>query len=62
MLLKQDNVQQYLEKIQLTFPELTLEHVESNFEGLVNDVLVVNQVRIFRFPRISGRGGCRCWR
>ena len=35
----------------MVFPNLSLEEVESNFEGMVNDVLIVNGVRVFRFPK-----------
>lgn len=40
-----------LERIRELFPELPLEDVDLNNEGLVNQVVVVNNERIFRFPR-----------
>ncbi len=41
----------YLQQIALSEPELTVETVEMNSEGLVNDVLIVNGRRVFRFPK-----------
>ena len=50
-MLKSNDIQAHLEHIRLAFPDLMIEKAESNFEGLVNDVIVVNQSRIFRFPK-----------
>ncbi len=41
----------YQQQIALFEPDLAIETVESNNEGLVNDVLVVNGRRVFRFPK-----------
>ena len=51
MLPKSNHIQDYLHKIQVALPDLKIETVESNFEGMVNDVIIVNQSRIFRFPK-----------
>jgi aminoglycoside 2''-phosphotransferase len=41
----------YLQRIQECFPDLALSHIETNGEGLVNDVLIVDGERVFRFPK-----------
>ncbi|MBK8902171.1 MAG: GNAT family N-acetyltransferase [Anaerolineaceae bacterium] len=41
----------YQQEIARFEPELAVETVESNNEGLVNNVLVVNGRRVFRFPK-----------
>lgn len=41
----------HLERIRELYPELPLEEIDLNNEGLVNQVLVVNNERVFRFPR-----------
>lgn len=46
-----DTRQRYLEQIRQIAPELTIDQIEFNGEGLVNDVVVVNRRRVFRFPR-----------
>jgi aminoglycoside 2''-phosphotransferase len=43
--------QKYLDQIQELAPDLTVRQIELNTEGLVNDVVVINQQRIFRFPK-----------
>jgi aminoglycoside 2''-phosphotransferase len=52
-----DNLQTFLEQVQIAFPELIIETVDSNFEGMVNDVIIVNGARIFRFPKTSWARG-----
>lgn len=41
----------YQQEISRVEPNLPLENVEINYEGLVNDVLIVNGRRVFRFPK-----------
>jgi RimJ/RimL family protein N-acetyltransferase/aminoglycoside phosphotransferase (APT) family kinase protein len=41
----------YTQQIAQFEPDLTIETITSNNEGLVNDVLVVNGRRVFRFPK-----------
>lgn len=41
----------YIGRIQAYFPDLPLERVELNQEGMVNDVLIINRQRVFRFPK-----------
>jgi aminoglycoside 2''-phosphotransferase len=41
----------YLDRIQKLFPALSISQVETNVDGLVNDVLVINRERVFRFPK-----------
>ena len=41
----------YRQEIARVEPDLVLESVEINNEGLVNDVLIVNGRRVFRFPK-----------
>ena len=41
----------YLNHIQRTFPDLDLQDVQINREGMVNISVIVNQERVFRFPR-----------
>ena len=43
--------QKYLAQIQELVPDLTIEQVELNQDGLVNDVVIINQQRVFRFPK-----------
>ncbi len=40
-----------LQRAQAIMPDLKIEQVERNQEGLINDVLVVNQKFVFRFAR-----------
>jgi aminoglycoside 2''-phosphotransferase len=44
-------VQRYLERIQHSFPDLDVESVKENSDGLMNDVLIVNGERVFRFAK-----------
>lgn len=41
----------YLEKIRSLYPNLTLEHLEFNQDGVSNDVVMINQERVCRFPK-----------
>lgn len=41
----------YLQYIQQTFPGLALRAVKINRDGMVNVSVIVNQERVFRFPR-----------
>lgn len=41
----------YLDQIQRLAPELTIHQLGYNHEGLVNDIVIVNGQRIFRFPK-----------
>jgi hypothetical protein len=42
-------MKRYLERIQRCFPGLRIDQAEENSNGLMDDVLVVNQERVFRF-------------
>jgi aminoglycoside 2''-phosphotransferase len=44
-------MKRYLERIRHYFPGLSIEQVEENSDGLMNDVLVINQERVFRFAK-----------
>src|SRR5215218_2230970 len=46
----------YLLKIREVFPKLEISSVSANRDGLVNDVLIVNEDLVFRFPRNSDWG------
>src|SRR5262245_41475912 len=41
----------YLDRIRECFPNLTISNVRSNSDGLVNDVVIVNDELVFRFPK-----------
>jgi len=41
----------YTERIKQYFPDLVVEQVEVNSDGLMNDVLIVNGERVFRFAK-----------
>jgi aminoglycoside 2''-phosphotransferase len=41
----------YLKQIRECFPHLVVETVRANGDGLVNDVLIVNERLVFRFPK-----------
>ena len=47
-----------LQRIQDAFPDLEIWSVDENYEGLVNDVIVINGERICRFAK-AGMGQCR---
>src|SRR5215213_1329096 len=46
----------HLEKIKETFPNLEISTIRANSDGLINDVLIVNEALVFRFPRNSEWG------
>src|SRR4249920_915331 len=46
----------YLQKITEIFPNLKLASIRANNDGLINDVLIVNDDLVFRFPRNSDWG------
>src|SRR5215203_1070983 len=41
----------HLNRIRECFPRLAIESVESNQDGLTNDVLIINGELVFRFPK-----------
>lgn len=41
----------YLEKIQAVYPSISLDRLEFNQEGMVNDVVIVNDRLVCRFPK-----------
>lgn len=41
----------YVNRIKQVYPALSIEHIEPNYMGQNNDVLIVNQSLIFRFPK-----------
>lgn len=41
----------YLTQIKGYFPDLIIHDYEENSDGLINDVIIVNQERVFRFPK-----------
>ena len=41
----------YLRKIRAVYPNLSLEHLELNRDGLINDVVIVDGKLVSRFPR-----------
>lgn len=43
----------HLERIRDLYPDLPLDEVAVNNDGLVNQVVIVNNERVFRFPRSS---------
>src|SRR5215204_245702 len=46
----------HLEKIKEVFPALEISSIRANTDGLINDVLIVNEDLVFRFPRNSDWG------
>lgn len=46
-----DAASPHLARIQACFPDLPISSVETNAEGLVNDVVIINGEWVFRFPR-----------
>ncbi len=43
--------EKYLKRIRETFPNLEIKLIRSNSDGLTNDVLIVNDDLVFRFPK-----------
>lgn len=41
----------YLEKIRVVYPNLSLDHLELNQDGMNNDVVIVNHQLVCRFPK-----------
>ena len=41
----------YLEKILEVYPNLELKRLEFNQEGLVNDIVIINDALVCRFPK-----------
>ncbi len=46
-----DSTNQLLQRVQALMPDLAVEQVERNEEGLINDVLIINQQWVFRFAK-----------
>jgi aminoglycoside 2''-phosphotransferase len=46
----------HLQKIKAIFPNLEISTIRINSEGLINDVLIVNEDLVFRFPRNADWG------
>ena len=46
----------HLEKIRETFPNLEISSIRANTDGLINDVLIVNEDLVFRLPRNADWG------
>jgi aminoglycoside 2''-phosphotransferase len=46
----------HLKKIKAVFPNLEISTLRANIDGLINDVLIVNEDLVFRFPRNSDWG------
>jgi aminoglycoside 2''-phosphotransferase len=41
----------WLQRIRKIMPNLAIEHIEINQDGLINDVIIVNQALVFRFAK-----------
>lgn len=50
-----ETIAEYVPRIRAIQPDLIIEHIAYNGEGLVNDVLVVNGEFVYRFAR-DGQG------
>lgn len=46
----------YLKKIKTVFPNLEISSLRVNNDGLINDVLIINEELVFRFPRDTDWG------
>lgn len=46
--------ERYLEKIQAVYPNLVLDQLELNQDGMNNDVVIINQQLVCRFPKTDG--------
>jgi len=46
-----DNTEALLQRVRAIMPELDIEQFEINQEGLINEVVIVNQQYVFRFAR-----------
>jgi aminoglycoside 2''-phosphotransferase len=45
---------QIRQRIQMIMPELDIKHIEHNREGLINDIVIINQELVFRFAKNDG--------
>jgi len=41
----------HINRVRESFPNLIISSVRANHEGLINDVLIVNEALVFRFPK-----------
>ena len=48
--------EELLERVRAIMPDLEIQHVERNQEGLMNDILVINNQYVFRFARTEMSG------
>jgi aminoglycoside 2''-phosphotransferase len=46
--------EQLRQRIQMMMPDLEIQHFEHNREGLINDIVIVNQELVFRFAKNDG--------
>ena len=46
-----NQIEQYQKQILASEPELTIHTVDINSEGLVNNIVIINKSRVFRFPK-----------
>ncbi len=61
-----DLLVQYVAQINVDFPTLDIITARLNSDGMVNDVVIVNEDLVFRFAKNDGARGCwcmkrRCW-
>lgn len=49
--IQSDQTAVYLQRIQETMPDLDISEFDINTEGLINDVIIVNKERVFRFGK-----------
>ena len=45
---------QLRKRIQMMMPDLEIDHLEHNREGLINDVVIINHELVFRFAKNDG--------
>ena len=45
------NTEALLQRVRAIMPELKIDHLEVNQEGLINEVVIINQQYVFRFAR-----------
>jgi len=46
--------EQLRQRIQMMMPDLEIEHLEHNREGLINDIVIINRELVFRFAKNDG--------
>ena len=46
--------EQLRQRIQMMMPDLEIEHLEHNREGLINDIVIINHELVFRFAKNDG--------